>query len=73
MLTVVVINRFNAVLIPQLIRGLEFFSHSKLFAKEFEVIFLMVNFYFDIGQSSVKSVSHSELSLFLLTEFAVLP
>ena len=50
-----------------------FFSHSKLFAKEFEVIFLMVNFYFDIGQSSVKSVSHSELSLFLLTEFAVLP
>ncbi|KAK2547210.1 hypothetical protein P5673_032938 [Acropora cervicornis] len=36
MLTVVVINRFNAVLIPQLIRGLEFFSHSKLFAKEFE-------------------------------------
>lgn len=51
----------------------KFFSHSKLFAKEFEVIFLMVNFYFDIGRSSVKSVSHSELSLFLLTEFAVLP
>ena len=52
----------------------KFFSQGTLFSKEFEVIFLLVNFYFDTERSSVKSVSHSELyALFLLTEFVVLP
>ena len=38
-----------------------FCSQGTLFAKEFEVIFLLVIFYFDTEMISVKSVSQSEL------------